>query len=368
MKSKKLLSGDKVAIVSLSSGILGESFIKHELDLGVKRLQEFKLVPEFMTNSLLGIEKLKNNPNLRADDLKQAVSDKSIKAIISAIGGNDAYKLLPYIFEDKNFCESVKKNPKIFMGYSDTTTIHLALNKLGLNTFYGPALITDFAEFENDMLPYTKKAIFYLFDAPETYEIKPSEFWYKERTDFSPNAVGTPRERFAETRGYELVCGSKNATGKLWGGCIDIISSLANAQFYPDKYNETQNVYANDVVEILKKYPILPVPGEMKNKILFLETSDEKVEPKKYREMILTLKNIGYFKNVQGVIVGKPMDEKYYEEYKQVLKEELSEYNIPVLANLKFGHSFPRAIIPYGATAVINAKSKTISLVDTTLI
>ena len=165
MKSKRLSVGNNIAIVSLSSGILGESFIKHELDLGIKRLNEFGLVPKFMNNSLLGLEKLKNNPNLRADDLKQAFFDKNIDGILSAIGGNDAYKLIPHLLGDENFIKSVQNNPKIFMGYSDTTTIHLILNKLGLNTYYGPAFITDFAEFENDMLQKTKKCLLqtYLF-------------------------------------------------------------------------------------------------------------------------------------------------------------------------------------------------------------
>ena len=93
MNPNKLKHGDKVAIVSLSSGILGESFIKHELDLGIKRFEEFELKPEFMKNSLAGIDALKNNPKLRADDLKQAFLDKNIKGIVSAIGGNDSYKL-----------------------------------------------------------------------------------------------------------------------------------------------------------------------------------------------------------------------------------------------------------------------------------
>ena len=58
--------------------------------------------------------------------------------------------------EDEEFIRAVKNNPKIFMGYSDTTNNHLMLNKLGLSTFYGPCFLTDIAELDKEMLPYTK--------------------------------------------------------------------------------------------------------------------------------------------------------------------------------------------------------------------
>ena len=67
-----------------------------------------------MNNSLKGVNFLKNHPEARAQDLKQAFLDKDIKMIITAIGGDDTYKTIPYLMEDKEFIDSVKKNPKIF--------------------------------------------------------------------------------------------------------------------------------------------------------------------------------------------------------------------------------------------------------------
>ena len=78
-KPNRLKRGDKVAIVSLSSGILGESFVKHELNLGIKRMQEFGLVPVFMNNTLKGLDFISKHPEARADDLKQAFADDEIK-------------------------------------------------------------------------------------------------------------------------------------------------------------------------------------------------------------------------------------------------------------------------------------------------
>ena len=76
--AKKLRKGDKVAIVSLSSGMLGEAFCSHNIEIGVKRLREYGLEPSFMPNSLKGIEYLKANPKARAKDLKDAFMDDSI--------------------------------------------------------------------------------------------------------------------------------------------------------------------------------------------------------------------------------------------------------------------------------------------------
>lgn len=75
MKPKKLQKGDKVAIVSLSSGILGEPELNLQLNLGIKRLKELGLEPIFMPNSLRGIKYILDNPSKRAADLKMAFED-----------------------------------------------------------------------------------------------------------------------------------------------------------------------------------------------------------------------------------------------------------------------------------------------------
>lgn len=89
-----------------------------------------------MPNALKGSDFVLEHPELRAKDLMDAFKDDSIKAIICAIGGNDTYKLLPYIDY-----EVIRNNPKIFMGYSDTTVNHLMMNKAGLVSFYGPTIM-----------------------------------------------------------------------------------------------------------------------------------------------------------------------------------------------------------------------------------
>ena len=156
--ARKLRKGDKIAIVSLSSGMLGEEFCSHDIEIGVKRLKEYGLEPVFMPNALKGIEYLKEHPKARAKDLKDAFFDDSIAGIICAIGGDDTYRTLQYLMEDEDFIKAVQKNPKLFTGFSDTTINHLMFYKLGLSTYYGPNFICDLAEISNEMLPYSRKA------------------------------------------------------------------------------------------------------------------------------------------------------------------------------------------------------------------
>lgn len=70
-----------MAIVSLSSGMLGEEYCSHNIEIGVKRLKEYGLEPVFMPNALRGTEYLQAHPEARAQDLKEAFLDDSIAGI-----------------------------------------------------------------------------------------------------------------------------------------------------------------------------------------------------------------------------------------------------------------------------------------------
>lgn len=348
MKPKCLKKGDKVAIVSLSSGVLGENFVSHEVELAEKRLKEFGLVPVYMPNSLNGLDFLKLHPEARAKDLKTAFADDSIKGIICAIGGDDTFRLTPYLFDEKDFVESVRKNPKLFTGFSDTTVNHLMLNRLGLNTFYGPNVICDLAELDKEMLPYTKYWFESYFGRGKK-EIKSSDVWYLERTDFSPSAVGTSRVQNKETHGYETLNGSGCVTGKLFGGCIDSLYDL--------KFGEEQS-------KICDKYKLFPSNEELKGKLLFLETSDAKPTPERLSVMLKAFLDLGVFDAVAGIIVGKPQDEMYYNEYKDVYKQLFAGKKIPILYNVNFGHSTPRCVVPYNILCKVDFDKKSITLLE----
>ena len=155
IKPKKLNKGDKIAVVSLSRGLLGLPGCKHEIEIAKRRLEEYGLSMVMMPNALAPMDYLKEHPEARAADLKQAFMDDEIKGIICAIGGDDTYRLIPYLMSDEEFVNAVKNNPKIFTGFSDTTMNHLMFYRLGMESFYGPCIVVDLAELDNEMLSYT---------------------------------------------------------------------------------------------------------------------------------------------------------------------------------------------------------------------
>ncbi|MDE5994524.1 MAG: LD-carboxypeptidase, partial [Oscillospiraceae bacterium] len=128
IKPCKLKRGDKIAVVSLSWGGLGDESLIHKFYIAKERLEnDFGLEVVTMPNALMGSKFVYDHPELRAKDLMDAFEDTSIKGIFCAIGGDDSVRLLPYIDYD-----IIKNNPKIFMGYSDTTVSHFMMYKAGL--------------------------------------------------------------------------------------------------------------------------------------------------------------------------------------------------------------------------------------------
>ena len=206
IKPKKLKKGDKVAIVSLSSGLAGEEMFIHRYELGKKRLEQLGFNVVTMKNALKGIEYLYNHPEKRAEDFMEAILDKDIKGIICNIGGEDTIRLLPYI----DF-EAIANNPKVFMGYSDTTINHFMMQKAGVVSYYGPAVMTDFAE-NNNMHTYTLKYINeVLLENREDILIKSSDKWTSEYLDWAiEENDNISRKMNEEKYGYEVLQGKRN--------------------------------------------------------------------------------------------------------------------------------------------------------------
>ena len=333
-----------VAIVSLSSGTIGEDYVSHEIKIGLKRLKDYGLDVRFMPHALSGVEYLEKHPEDRAADLLKAFKDPDIDMILCAIGGNDTYRLLPFLFENDELQKAVSE--KIFLGFSDTTINHLMLHKVGLNTFYGQSFLADLCEMDKEMLPYTRDCFEELIDTGSIKKIIPSDIWYEGRTDFSLKQIGIPLISHKNS-GFELLQGKPVFSGKILGGCIDTLYDM----FDPETHE--------DMPQLCRKYQLFPDVEDWKGKILLLESSEEKMPPEKYRRALSYLKNTGIFEVISGILVGKPMDETYIEEYKKVLKEEINE-QLPILYNLNIGHAMPRCIIPFGIEATVDADKQTI--------
>lgn len=335
----------KIGIVSLSSGVLGEDFVLHEVKIGIERLKKYGIEVEFLPNSKKGIEFIKNNPKERAEDLIKAFKDDSIDMILCAIGGDDTYRLLPYLFEN-NELEKIAKQ-KIFLGFSDTTMNHFMLNKVGIKTFYGQAFLPDVCELSNEMLPYSEHFFEELINNGRIKEIYPSDVWYNEREDFSEKSIGISMEEH-QNRGFELLRGNAKFEGQILGGCLETIFDIFDNSRY------------EDTVYLCQKYNLFPSLDEWENKILLLETSEERPKPELFRKMILKLQEYGIFDVISGLIIGKPQNEEYYNEYKQIILDEIKNQDLSIVYNINVGHSTPRCIIPFGVNAKVDIERQII--------
>ena len=152
-----------------------------------------------------------------------------------------------------------------------------------------------------------------------------------------------------ETRGYETLQGSGIRSGKFFGGCIESLYEL---------------VFDEEKSAINQKYKLFPSVEELKGKILFLETSELKIEPEQLNKILKAFRGLGVFDAVSGLIIGKPQDEAFYEEYKTVYKDVLGDMDLPILYNVNYGHALPRCVVPYNIECEVDYSSKTIKFLE----
>ncbi len=342
IKPKCLKKGDKVAIVSLSAGTIGEPWAIHKFYLAKERLEKiFGLEVIAMPNALKGRDYLDLHPEARAKDLMDAFQDDSIKAIFNAIGGDDTIRLLPYIDFD-----IIHNHPKIFTGYSDTTTNHLMMYKAGLISYYGLAVMITIAEYgkiDDYVFEMMKKTLFepqeklHLYKAPYYYDDEDEKIWWDEKN------INVLRNYHEDEHGYEVLQGSGIVEGKLLGGCLDVFIELFGTKLWPDL-------------------------EEWKDKIMFLETSEMDMSEYHLTWILRNLAAQGIFDVIKGIVVGKPARRSKYETYKEVYRRvigmEAAHPELPILYNANFGHALPIAVIPYGIQCQLDMDHKTFTLLE----
>lgn len=337
VKPKKLNKGDKVATISLSWGGAGE--LSHRYAQGKKQLEEiFGLEVIETKNALKSAKWIYDNPQARAEDLMEAFEDKSIKAIISNIGGEDSIKTLRY-------CDIsvIQRNPKIFLGFSDSTITHFLCMKAGLCSFYGTSLLVGFAE-NGGMHQYQiedlKKNLFAANPIGEIYPNKNG--WTSERLDwFDPNLM-TQKRKLNNSKNWNFLQGNSVVQGHLLGGCMEVLEFMKGTNYW-----------------LSKEF--------WKGSILFFETSEDMPTPEYLRWWLRNYAEQGILKSVNGIIFGRPYDNKYVEEYnneiKKVLVEEKLE-DLPVITEMDFGHTCPTFTIPYGVQAEIDCLNKKFKILE----
>ena len=144
-----------------------------------------------------------------------------------------------------------------------------------------------------------------------------------------------------------MLQGNAQFEGEILGGCLESL------------YDIFDNSLHADSTDLCQKYKLFPDLSDWEGKILLLETSEEKPEPDDFKKMLQTIKETRIFEVISGLLVGKPMDETFYDDYKEALMD-IIDSNIPIVYNLNVGHATPRAIVPFGVHAYVDATEQVI--------
>jgi len=338
IKPARLVFGDTVAIVSPSWG--GPSKFPHIYENGLKTLRELGLQIKEYPSARASVEFLASHPEFRAKDINDAFADDEVKAIFASIGGDDSVRILPFLNR-----ELIRNNPKIVMGYSDTTSLLTFINQLGMVAFYGPSVMAGFSQAESLPVSFTEhvKQVLFSPQAPLKYTS------YGQYCDGYPEwteaaNLGKTKELRRDT-GWRFIQGTGVVTGELYGGCIEVLESLNGTDFWPER--EFWN-----------------------GKILFFETSEEKPSVLRVRRMLRNYGMQGIFDRTVAVLFGRARDftDEEKEELDQmiieVIKGEFGNAEISVVTNMDFGHTDPQLILPLGVKAEVDSTQQTFRLLE----
>jgi muramoyltetrapeptide carboxypeptidase len=263
----------------------------------------------------------------RVQEFHRFFEDPKIDAILSFWGGYNSHQMLEHLDFDL-----IKRNPKPFIGYSDITSLQLAIYvKTGLVTFSGPAGIS----FGKPIVPdYTWRH----FEAVLTNAVTPLNF--EPAYSFSDN-------RWWECDDSKMIFDpaplwrtyrTGSAEGPIVGGNGGTMLLLAGTEFWP----------------------------ELKGAILFIE-DDECENPKTIDRIFFQLRHIGAFENISGLVVGRfPRCVEFSsgDSLEMILNDALHGYDFPVLLDVDFGHTDPLLTLPIGIRCRLDSNRKTIELIE----
>lgn len=286
-KPQRLKPNDKVAIIATSSPCKEDILLK-----GLEVLKEMGLRPVVTESCTKTHDYLAADDNTRLNDLHSSFANKEIKGIFVARGGYGAGRLLPRI----NY-EIIKQNPKVFVGFSDVTALHIVFNQLcNLITFHGPMPGANLHKAH----PLTLSSLSQVLDKPHV----------------APAQVPKPTV---------LIPG--NPTGILTGGNLSVIASTLGTPYEINTHN----------------------------RILFLEDIAEK--PYKVDRLFLQLKQTGKFKDAAGIVLGDFSPETT-ETLHTAINEIIMPENKPTICNFPCGHTSPTLTIPLGIKVSLHQLQK----------
>ncbi|MFW5797580.1 MAG: S66 family peptidase [Spirochaetota bacterium] len=340
IKPKRLQRGARIAVTAPSSGLAARFPAVYRRGLSVLRKRfGFDLI-EMPTARMTGKD-LHGAPEKRARDINDAFGDESVDGILTTIGGDDSMRLLPLLD-----VELARAHPKLIIGGSDATTFLSYLSLHDLVTFYGPSVMAGFAQTDSLPREFAEHVEDFFFGDWDNYTYTPFPRFTHGYEDWSNPAAAGACLPFHENPGPRTIqAGNGVATGRLWGGCLEVL-------------------------ELLKGTPYWPSPDFFEGKILFLETSEEKPSPLWVGRYLRNYGLQGVLAGISALLIGRPKD--YSDEERAelqrivriVVTEELGLEHLPIVTDLDFGHTDPKHLLPLGIKAEVDPAGPTVRLLE----
>lgn len=314
---KKLQSGDEIRVIAPAKSFK-PSFTEEMKALAIKRLGSLGLKVSFGKYLNEANEFESTTVEHRLEDLHDAFRDQNIKAILTVLGGTTSNQLLKYLDYDL-----IKNNPKILCGLSDITSLANAIHaRTGLVTYSGPHFTLFGADKQVDYtMDYFRKCFF----SEDTIDIKSSDKFCNNRWD----------KEEIENDGFWII-NHGNAKGTIIGGNLITLNLLQGSEYMPD----------------------------LSNSILFLEDND-KESIRAVENHLQSLIHQPSFSTVKGIVFGRfQIGTKMTKELlTKIVKTKKELDNIPVIANLEFGHTTPMITFPIGGECEIDTKNQKIEII-----
>ena len=330
VKPARLSKGDTIGVISPASPAAGR--VPRRFERGLRAIEGMGYSVKVGRNARRVRGHKAGFVQERVDDLHEMFADESVKAVITSLGGYNSNELLPVIDY-----ELIKKNPKILCGYSDITFLHCGIHsQTGLVTFYGPHILSQFADFGGP-IPYTRNHFDKILTQPLPLgRIVPSPEYTYERLEWDRDDNRT--RKMMPATGWKILKDGK-AHGRLVGGHIGTLAGLIGTRYVPN----------------------------FKDAILFWEDTESST-PETDR-LLCQLKMVGVFDQIRGMIVGRTNPNEYVTYSKEldlheIILESTREYDFPIIAEMDFGHTDPMFTIPYGVEALINTGDTEFSITE----
>ena len=333
----RLRPGSTVAVMSPGWG--GPHLFPDVFDAGLATLRRLGCEVREMPTARLDSASLRASPELRAADINAAFADPTVDAIVTAIGGDDSARMLPHLDADL-----IIANPKVMMGYSDTTALLLALHLLGFVTFHGPTVMAGLTQARHfPELECQLRAL--LFEPSSDHEYRPYPEWTERYVNWAAADDATAVAGVRPHDGWHWVNGAAPVSGRLVGGCAEVLEFLKGSAYWPSR-------------------------SWWDGRILFLETSEMVPSIDQVRHWLFNYGVQGVLGRIGGLMIGRARD--YDDEQKlqldemvrTVVVEEFGRADLVIVTNVDIGHTDPQWVVPLGVPAELDPIEHRIRLLE----